>query len=274
LISEALKSWKYYRRFLGTSGALSAAKGKIRNKPELFRVESREIGSPIYLRVPSSDVGVYSQVFLKHEYKFEVNYAPESIVDAGANIGLTSVYLANRFPNARIFAIEPESTNFEILVKNTAPYPNILPIHAALWGESTEINVMDPGLGNWGFMTEAQNGNAISSKPLGQKVQGLTINAILEKYGIERLSILKIDIEGAEMEVFRNSSSWINRIDSLIVELHEHMKSGCNRSFYSATDGFDIEWTQGELVYLTRTQGCLQRPLEAGRSIEISMKQS
>jgi FkbM family methyltransferase len=259
LIQESWKSWKYYRRFLGTRGAISAAKGRIKGRSELVQVSNPNNGFPFYLRVPSSDVGVYSQIFLKHEYKFDVSTPPEFIVDAGANIGLTSIYFANQFPNARILAIEPEHANFEILAKNVAPYRNIFPVLGALWGESAEISVVDPGLGNWGFVTEAQNNNSISYRPASQKVQGMTIDAILEKYATQQISILKMDIEGAELEVFRNSSSWIDRVDSLIVELHEHTKPGCNRVFYNATAGFDTEWTQGELIYLTRTGGCMRR---------------
>jgi FkbM family methyltransferase len=268
MIMDLWKSWKYYRRFLGTNGAISAAKGRIRNSPELFEMSSPEASFPFDLRVPSSDVGVYSQVFLKHEYKFEVNKTPSFIVDAGANIGLASIFFASRFPGTRILAIEPEKTNFEVLVKNTALYPNIIPVHAALWGDNAEIDVVDPGLGNWGFMTAAQGGTA---KQMGQKVQGMTLDSIFDQYGIQRISIFKSDIEGAELEVFRNSSSWIDRIDSLIVELHEHMKPGCNRTFHRATDDFAWEWTQGELVYLTRDGGCLKPP---ARACELSSRKS
>jgi FkbM family methyltransferase len=243
---------------LGTRGAISAAKGRFRGIPELWQVSNPDVKFPLYLRVPSSDVGVYSQIFRKYEYRFEVDTTPEFIIDAGANIGLTSIYFANRFPNARILAIEPERGNFEILMKNAAPYPNILPFLGALWGESAEVEIVDPGRGNWGFMTAARNDDHIDSK-LKHRIQGLTIDAILEKYGVRHVSILKIDIEGAELEVFRNSSPWIDRIGSLIVELHEHMKPGCNRTFYNATNGFDSEWTQGELVYLSRTGGCVKR---------------
>jgi FkbM family methyltransferase len=86
-----------------------------------------------------------------------VNTAPEFIIDAGANIGLASVYFASRFPNARILAIEPERKNFEILVKNVERYPNVQPILGALWGERAEVEVVDRGLGNWGFMIEASS---------------------------------------------------------------------------------------------------------------------
>ncbi|HEX3969467.1 MAG TPA: FkbM family methyltransferase [Edaphobacter sp.] len=203
---------------------------------------------------------------MRNEYKFDVNRDPEFIVDAGANIGLASVYFANQFPNARILAIEPEKENFEVLLKNVEPYPNVQPVLGALWSERAEVEVVDRGLGNWGFMIESSPNGQVSPSSGQQKVEGMTVDMILDRYNVQEISILKMDIEGAELEVFRNSSSWINRVDSLIIELHEHMKPGCNRSFYSATSGFDIEWSQGEFVYLTREGGCL-RDTDKGRRI-------
>jgi FkbM family methyltransferase len=263
-----LRALKRYHRVLGMRGLIGIAIGKLKKKPILLHVNQPGISSPVYLRVPSSDVRVFTQIFIKNEYKFDVNRNPEFIIDAGANIGLASVYFANQFPNARILAIEPEKENFEILVKNTEPYPNIEPIFGALWGERAEVEVVDRGLGNWGFMIEAPSDGQRLPRPSQQKVQGMTVDMILERYGIRQINILKLDIEGAELEVFRNSSSWIDKVDSLIIELHEHMKPGCNRSFYSATGGFDIEWSQGEFVYLTRTEGCL-RNTHSGRRIGL-----
>jgi Methyltransferase FkbM domain len=95
-------------------------------------------------------------------------------------------------------------------------------------------------------------------------MHGVTIDMILQCYGIDRISLLKLDIEGAEPEVFRNSSAWIDKVDSLIVELHERMKPGCNRSYYTGTGGFDAEWSQGEFVYLTRTGECLRNSATHG----------
>jgi FkbM family methyltransferase len=263
-----LRALKLYRRVFGVRGVMGIAIGKLRKKPVLFQVIRPGISSAIHLRVPSSDVRVFNQIFIENEYKFEVNRQPEFIIDAGANIGLASIYFANQYPNARILAIEPEKENFEILVKNTEPYPNIHPVLSALWGEEAEIEVVDRGLGNWGFMTEAPSDDQTLAGSCYQKVQAMTVDMIRERYGVQNISILKLDIEGAELEVFRNSSFWIDRVDSLIIELHEHMKPGCNRSFYSATGGFDFEWSQGELVYLTRTEGCL-RNVEGSRRIGL-----
>jgi hypothetical protein len=81
----------------------------------------------------------------------------------------------------------------------------------------------------------------------------------MKEQGIDYIDILKIDIEGAEREIFRDPSSWIEKVDSLIIELHECMKPGCYRSFYNGSNGFDDEWQQGEKVYLTRSRSCIRR---------------
>jgi hypothetical protein len=85
-----------------------------------------------------------------------------------------------------------------------------------------------------------------------RKVRSLTLPQLLEDYGLQRVSILKVDIEGAEREVFRDTSKWIGRIDSLVVELHDRTNVGCSRSFYNGTPGFDHEWHSGENVILSR----------------------
>ena len=83
-------------------------------------------------------------------------------------------------------------------------------------------------------------------------VMGMTIDKIMKDYSLAKIDILKVDIEGAEKEVFSETSSWIEKVDSIIIELHERMKVGCNRSFYCGSNGFENEWIQGENVYLSR----------------------
>jgi FkbM family methyltransferase len=51
--------------------------------------------------------------------------------------------VAVKFSSARIFAIEPASDNFEILRWNVKPYPNIKPIHAALWDHETQVRLVN-----------------------------------------------------------------------------------------------------------------------------------
>jgi FkbM family methyltransferase len=253
-----IRQIRIYYSILGFSGLLYAITAKLTNSTVLFKLDRQDCKYPFRLRIPSSDVPTYKQVFIKKEYDFLVETQPKVIIDAGANIGLASIYFTNQYPSAKIIAIEPEHSNFEMLKANIAPYPNIIPIQAALWHKDEEINLIDPGLGKWGFMTESKNSSEGLPGITCHSVEAMTIDKIMKDYNLERIDILKVDIEGAEREVFSDSSSWIEKVDSIIVELHERMKIGCNISFYCGTNGFDNEWKQGENVYLSRGN-CLTR---------------
>jgi FkbM family methyltransferase len=249
---DAAKFTKLYLEalgFLGLIRALLASATGITTRITMLRTDCK---FPFLLRVPSSDVPTYRQVFIDQDYALRAASPPKVIVDAGANIGLAAIYFANRFPEARIIAIEPEAGNFEIMKANVRPYANVVPVQAALWGTNGEISVFDPKLGNWGYMTGC---TADEESPPGAAVHtvtAFTVDRVMQEFGLERIDILKIDIEGAEREVFANASAWISRVDTIIAELHDRMKVGCSRSFFLGTPGFDHEWWRGENVYLSR----------------------
>ncbi len=245
-----IQSIKFYYSIIGFGGLFSAIKAKLTGSTVIFEHHRNDCKHPINLRIPSSDISTFKQVYIDKEYNFQVEESPTVIIDAGANIGLASIYFANTYPDAKIIAIEPERNNFEILKINSAQYSNIFPLQAALWHKNEIITLVDPGLGSWGFMTESQGDN--SKNNACHPVDAITVDWIMNKYNLKKIDILKIDIEGAEKEVFSDTSSWMYKVDSLIVELHERMKPGCNRNFYSGTAGFDNEWHQGENVYLSR----------------------
>ncbi|HXK56230.1 MAG TPA: hypothetical protein PLZ16_06255, partial [Gammaproteobacteria bacterium] len=92
----------------GAHGVFSAIAGKLTGTSFLVQVRRPGVRHPFFLRLPSSDAWTLEQIFVQHEYRFDVVRHPVSILDAGANIGLASISLANRFPRARIIAIEPE----------------------------------------------------------------------------------------------------------------------------------------------------------------------
>lgn len=215
----------------------------------IMTVRRRDIRFPIYLRYRTSDIPTYKDIMIDQDYAFKVKKSPEVIVDAGANIGLASIYFANRHPESQIIAIEPEASNYEMLKMNSAPYGRIIPLNAAIWDKNEGISLVDPGLGKHGFMTKREGSQRRNPGKVIHPVRGITIDKIMREYGLKRIDILKMDIEGAEREVFRDPSAWIGKVNALIIELHERLKPGCNRSFYHGSDGFDEEWVQGDNVY-------------------------
>ncbi|MBK6790779.1 MAG: FkbM family methyltransferase [Betaproteobacteria bacterium] len=76
---------------------------------------------------------------------------PRGIVDAGAHIGLATVYLATRFPQATIVALEPEPSNYRLLCKNVASLKNVVTVNAGLWSRAARVKLVDPGHSTWGF---------------------------------------------------------------------------------------------------------------------------
>ena len=140
----------------------------------------KKYGSLI-IRSGDSDIRVFKQIFLDEVYNFfPEGFAPQVIVDAGANVGYSPVWFASKFPSAKIYAVEPVLSNFRILEKNTERNSEIIPIQAGLWFENTKLKIHDPKIGSWGFETQAAN----SLDSLG--VEGITIQGLMDRYGISR----------------------------------------------------------------------------------------
>ena len=242
------------RRRLYKSGSVVSVKDTFGGN-HVLKITRNDCLFPIYIRGKTSDEYVYDDIFCRGEYAISVETPPVRIIDAGANIGLASVYFANQYPDATIIAIEPELANYTLLVQNTKNYPNVIPLQVALWDTITELNLFDSGLGSWAFMVgedSAQNQLSVPVVHEGHLTKTITIEKILEDYNMNEIDILKMDIEGAEKEVFESSAAWIKKVKSLIIELHERYKAGCNRAFYNNTNGFDHEWQRGEDIFLTR----------------------
>lgn len=246
-------------RDLGVRGLVAALEARYRGAPVLLELTRRDLAHPLSLRVPTADRATYKQIFKRGEYDFATQRPPRVIVDAGAHIGLASVLFANRYPEARIIAVEPQSGNFELLRRNVAPYPQISPLRAAVWHESTSIELHDPGLGTWGYIARARSGADDAQAGGVEQVPAVTIDAIMRDCALDHIDILKVDIEGAEREVFGHCAAWIDRVTAIIVELHERLKPGCELSFAAAAAGFQTRWEQGENVYVARDGYLIQR---------------
>ena len=96
------------------------------------------------IRINTTDWEFFAEVFIGKDYDLGfLNLHPGTIIDGGANVGYASVFFAITYPQARIFAVEPEESNFEMLLKNVRYYRNIIPIHAALWHREEELQILD-----------------------------------------------------------------------------------------------------------------------------------
>ena len=95
-----------------------------RSEPgSVFRIQPRSSMHPLFVRRGSSDVDVFDQIFIQHEYRCLDDLTEvRLVIDCGANVGYSSAYFLSRHPKSRIVAIEPDPENFAMLRRNLAPY--------------------------------------------------------------------------------------------------------------------------------------------------------
>jgi FkbM family methyltransferase len=202
---------------------------------------------PIHYRPGTADLTTFREIFLREEYKLDLPFQPEVIIDAGANIGFTSLYFSHRYPEATIFSLEPEPENFLLLQKNAGHNPNIKALQSALWYEETTIEIADRGYGLRGFMVEQPTGTHATT-------QAITLQKLIEQYHITSIDILKIDIEGSEKEVFTGDTRWLGLTKCLVIELHDRMKPGCTEAVLEALRPYNFsKKAKGEnLVFINQ----------------------
>jgi FkbM family methyltransferase len=150
------------------------------------------------------------------------------MIDGGANIGLFTVLMKNRYPNAKIICVEPDPENFALLQRNVAPYSDVYCENCGLWGKDTQLKAYDKyGYGKCGIITEesAEEGN----------VAAISMGSLLKKYGVQTVDVLKLDIESSEKQVFGSGfEAWLPKVKTLIVELHDSTEAGCAKAFFEA----------------------------------------
>jgi FkbM family methyltransferase len=183
-----------------------------------FRARLRlatDCNAEIVIRPFAGDLFILFEVLMDGCYYIsDAMLPPEEvrvILDCGANIGITALYFASRYPKARIFSIEPNDSNFELLKRNTAIEPRIVPIRGAVVGrprKSVRLTSEKPAWGN--FVTEQSE---------GPEVPAFTIEQILNAHNLAHVDLLKVDIEGAEKQVF-GEGQFMHRIGVVIIELH------------------------------------------------------
>ena len=157
------------------------------------------ISYPVHLRPGTSDDDVFTQIFVGKEYGIDIGIVPENIIDAGANIGLSTIWFKNKYPDAKIIAVEPDEDNVAMVKCNTQYYDNVFVIQAALWNKQTSVSISDKrGMGKWSLIAEESGCNEIK----GHKTPTVTIDEIMQQFDLQSIDLLKMDIESAEREVF------------------------------------------------------------------------
>lgn len=222
---------KQFGHVRGTILWISLLQEKWLAPSRIFSVKVPGLAHPVKLRAHTSDLEVFCQIFGHAELNNEFDHPVSYIIDAGANIGLSSIFLANKYRDVVIDAVEVSASNIELLEMNVGPYPNISVIQKGLWGRSATLKIKNPQAEPWAFIVEETR----HGDPDG--IETVSVSDLLQARGKNAVDILKIDIEGAEAEVFgATGTPWLSSVNCLMIELHDHIKPGCSDSVLGAVN--------------------------------------
>lgn len=230
---------------------------KINNEDILFNFRENSEG----------DIGVIKQIFLNQDYDVSnwvqgrklLSYhneqskkQPSLIVDAGANIGASVVYFHKIYQDSFIFSVEPDYSNWQILERNTKGL-NGINFNGAISGLDGELEIIDPGRSDWGFMTKSVS--EVSEKGTVRTVKSISPNTILSNTLTKNMTplIMKIDIEGGEDDLFKVETNWLDLFALIIIELHDWMLpfSGSSKNFLKAVSDYEFDLVyKGENLFL------------------------
>jgi FkbM family methyltransferase len=196
------------------------------------------------------DQGVLSHYYFPGYRIFDTTTNPvRVIIDAGANIGDETLRFRYFHPEAEIVAIEPDSGNFAILCKNVGTDINIKLLKSGLWSHECKLRVIK------GASVQAFHVEEVDDEPEAGDVEAVSISSIMSRYSFDEIDILKMDIEGAENEVFSSPDieSWIDRVKVLIFECPDSDRPGTTQRIFEKIAGLNFTChIHGECFVLIR----------------------
>lgn len=139
------------------------------------------------------------------------------VVDVGAHVGMFSIFAALRFPEARIFAFEPDPANFANLTANLAlnEVTRVVAQNLAITADGRQFSISAPATntGGAGGFRKAAAGESVAV------IRSVTLDEAFARHGIDRCALLKIDCEGAEHEILKTAGV-LGRVERLSGEFH------------------------------------------------------
>ena len=203
----------------------------------------------------SSDIKVFDQIFLEKEYQPLIEQIKKRkvpvkfIIDAGANVGYTSVVLQSAFPGSNLICIEPSSANAKQIEKNFSlnSITNYQLIEAGLWSKNCWLTLKsdESNDADWAFY--------VVESDTDSGLKAITLQSVLEKYHLPYIDILKIDIEGSEEELFNDEEAMkkiLQQTKFLAMEIHDHVAK--REHIYEVLRSVGFEYFEsGELVIAT-----------------------
>lgn len=174
------------------------------------------LGETLRLVDSASFLSAYRQIFEQDLYSFRPQVSHPLIIDCGANIGLAVIYWKRQYPAARIVAFEPDPNVFEALAWNCKQLEieDVQLLNKAVWNQEGELS----------FCPDGADAGHLAYQDLNAAQSSMQVGTLrLRDYLNEEIDLLKLDIEGAEIEVLRDCQDLLHNVNHLFVEYHSFL---------------------------------------------------
>lgn len=250
---QPYRNLRTFAKYLNKFGIISGSKIFLSNffgKKQMKSIHIPGLPDKIFLRNHTSDADCFQQVFVDLNYDFEINFNPRFIIDCGANVGFSSLFFHKKFKDALVVAVEPELSNYTMLCKNTAPYKQIQCLNKGIWNKNINLEITTEAFHKWGCRVRE------TEKESEDTIGAVTIGSIMKQFGYNEIDILKIDIEGSELEVFsENYEEWLPKTKIIMIELHDWTRKNCSKAFFKTLFQYDFsinQYHKGEIIMCIR----------------------
>jgi FkbM family methyltransferase len=169
----------------------------------------------LWMRRYGGDIFVFHEVFLSQSYRLPTRWLSDikTVVDLGANVGFTTLYLSQYLPEARFVCVEPEPSNISLLKHNLRSMRNRVKVIEGAVADRSGEAWFARSAPSWG-------GQLVENGVKGTPVRCYTMDEIIRAAGLSVIDMMKVDIEGAEKQLLSGRKDWLRNVKLLIIELH------------------------------------------------------
>lgn len=182
-------------------------------KKRYKKCEVNLFGKKIIIADGLSFVWQFHEIFVEEYYKFNTQNNSPLIIDCGANIGLSAIYFKLNFPIAKIIALEPDDTIYNIANNNIIAFGfnDVELIKKAVWIDNNGVK----------FFSEGADGSTMFSDKANKNVSSVRLKDLLNQF--TKIDMVKMDIEGAEVSVLEDCETELGKIENLFIEYHSYV---------------------------------------------------
>jgi FkbM family methyltransferase len=203
------------------------------------------------VRPGKTDLAIVNEAAMLNPY-LSAGYiqVPEDavVVDVGANIGDFAMQMAQACPRGRVIGVEPVSEHVRLnaVQKLLNGFENVSCAHVALGDHEGFVEIHADG----------GHSSAYWGEGASEKVRLTTLACLMQEQGIDRITLLKLDCEGAEWDILPAAEDVLPRIDQICMEFHcAHGWTAEKLAVWLRERGYNVRHTSGSwngLLWATR----------------------